>query len=179
MLLSSYLLKNQVFSSKTEATGVTYKTSDVRTWLNADFYNSVFVDNSYIQTTEVDNSAETTNKSPNKFACENTQDKVYLLSYKDYLNADYGFDTSTDGSTTRVFRATDYAIACGAYCTANLTDEGFSPEGYVLTRSISDEYGSRCYAIWLYETGEIEDHYLDWYKTRACVQPVINISMNK
>ena len=67
MLLSSYLLKNQVFSSKTEATGVTYKTSDVRTWLNADFYNSVFADDSYIKTTEVDNSAETTDKSPNKF----------------------------------------------------------------------------------------------------------------
>ena len=179
MLLSSYLLKNQVFSSKTEATGVTYKTSDVRTWLNADFYNSVFADDSYIKTTEIDNSAETTDKSPNKFACENTQDKVYLLSYKDYLNADYGFDTSTDRSTTRAFKATDYAIACGAYCTANLTDEGFSPESYVLTRSISDTYRSSCYAIWLYETGEFEDHYLSWSDTRACVQPVINISMNK
>ena len=98
-----------------------YKNSEIRTWLNGDFYDSAFsLGNSLIQTTTVDNSASTTGSSSNKHACDNTEDKVYLLSYKDYLNADYGFSTSSSTyDTARRCKTTDWARANGAYYSTN------------------------------------------------------------
>ncbi|MCI6793528.1 MAG: DUF6273 domain-containing protein [Mollicutes bacterium] len=69
-----------------------YKLSDIRKWLNSDFLEQAFYyDSSLVQTVNVDNSAESTGTSGNPFACEDTQDKVYLLSYKDVNNKEYGF----------------------------------------------------------------------------------------
>ncbi len=93
-----------------------YMNSKIRTWLNNDFLTSAFktAENGAILTTDVDNSASTTNSSSNQYACDNTSDKVYLLSYQDYLNADYGFSTSTLTTSTRTCKPTDYALA--NYC---------------------------------------------------------------
>ena len=88
-----------------------YKYSEIRTWLNTSFYNSAFaLNNSYIQTAEVDNSGATTNSSSNTYACNNTNDKVYLPSYQDYRNTSYGF-TSNEA---RYCKTTDYARVNGA-----------------------------------------------------------------
>ena len=97
-----------------------YKYSNIRAWLNGyngteyeisdytnkGFYNMAFKDNekASIITKEVDNSASTTDFSTNKYACENTFDKMYLLSYQDVNNSYCGFT-----------RITDYAKAIGAY----------------------------------------------------------------
>lgn len=93
-----------------------YKYSDIRTWLNEDFYNSAFaLGNEYIRTTTVDNSASTTNSESNTFACDNTEDKVFLPSYQDYMNSSYGFSTLTSQTDTICCRTTDWARARGAY----------------------------------------------------------------
>ena len=93
-----------------------YFGSEIRQWLNDDFYGSAFpLDSSAVLKTEVDNSAPTTDSDTNPFACENTQDKVFLLSYQDYLNEAYGFSNSMDGSETRKCFLTDWALAGGAY----------------------------------------------------------------
>ena len=69
-----------------------YKLSDIRKWLNSDFLEQAFYyDSSLVQTVNVDNSAESTGITDNQYACEDTQDKVYLLSYKDINDEDYGF----------------------------------------------------------------------------------------
>lgn len=92
-----------------------YKYSDIRTWLNNDFYKSAFaLGNSHIQITTVDNSATTTYSSLNNYACANTQDKVFLPSYKDYINSSYGFSTN-DVCDTRFCKTTDWARARGAF----------------------------------------------------------------
>lgn len=92
-----------------------YEYSDIRTWLNNYFYNSAFaLGNTHIQTTTVDNSAATTNSSTNSYACGNTQDKVFLPSYKDYINSGYGFSTSASSTKTRYCRTTDWARARGS-----------------------------------------------------------------
>ena len=93
-----------------------YEYSDIRTWLNNDFYNSAFaLGNSHIQTTTVDNSASTTESSGNPYACDNTQDKVFLPSYQDYINSSYGFSTSPDSADTRRrCKTTEWARARGA-----------------------------------------------------------------
>ena len=88
-----------------------YKYSDIRTWLNEDFYNLAFPKgNEFIQTTTVDNSASTTDSESNTFACDNTEDKIFLPSYQDYMNSSYGFSTSE----TRFCKTTDWARARGA-----------------------------------------------------------------
>ena len=97
-----------------------YKYSDIRTWLNTDFYNSAFaLGNEHIQTTTVNNSASTTDSSSNSYACANTEDKVFLPSYQDYINSSYGFLTLTDSTDTRYCRTTDWARARGSYYTSS------------------------------------------------------------
>ena len=102
-ILSSYLLDAQRYDDSSN----NYKDSEIRSWLNKDFYKTAFsLGNQYIQTTIVDNSAPTTNSQSNRYVCENTVDKVFLPSYKDYE----GF-TSNE---SRECKTTDYARANGA-----------------------------------------------------------------
>lgn len=142
LVLSSVLLDSHPYSTSTTRTidGETvypnnYKYSDVRNWLNNDFLDSIFfVNNSYIQTTTVDNSAKTTNNGNIIYACENTHDKLFPLSYQDYINQKYGF-SSTPGSLTgnfvdRYCKTTEWARATGAY-----SDKSINNNGYYSTRS--------------------------------------------
>ena len=111
-LLSNKVLNATYFASKNS---VAYDNSNVRAWLKNNFYTQAFsLDESLIQTVEVDNSAETTISSSNTYVCDNTEEKIYLLSYQDYLNADYGFGsiTTTQSSSERECQSTDYARAC-------------------------------------------------------------------
>ena len=60
--------------------------STIRKWLNETFYQTAFNEpqRSMLLVTEVDNSAATTNNSSNNsFARENTEDKIFFLSYKE------------------------------------------------------------------------------------------------
>ncbi len=121
-LVSSVLLDAYCYYSSTKERTIDGKTvypnnyeySDIRKWLNDEFYNSAFsLSNSLIQTVMVDNSASTTVSSTNKYACDDTEDKVYLLSYADYENKDY-FNYAA-----RECRPTDWARASGAYVYTN------------------------------------------------------------
>ena len=88
-----------------------YEYSDIRKWLNDDFYNKAFtkVLESYINTTFVDNSLASTKDSSNPYTCNDTYDKVYLLSTKDITNSGYGFINDK----SRQKQLTDYAKAMG------------------------------------------------------------------
>ena len=62
--------------------------STIRTWLNETFCQTAFnnAQRSMLLVTEVDNSAETTQFSPNKYATGNpTYDKIFLLSYQEFV----------------------------------------------------------------------------------------------
>ena len=89
-----------------------YEYSDIRNWLISDFYNSAFsLENSHIQTTDVDNTYD----NSNPYACNDTRDKVFLLSKRDYLNSSYGFSSSEEQSESRVCRTTDWLRARGGF----------------------------------------------------------------
>lgn len=123
-----------------------YKYSDIRSWLNNDFYNSAFaLSNSHIQTTTVDNSAATTFSTSNSYACANTEDKVFLPSYKDYINSSYGFSTSGTSSNTRYCKTTDWARARGAWYS---TTSSYLYNGWYSTRSPNSIYN-----YWVYQVG--------------------------
>ena len=89
-----------------------YANSDIRAWLNDEFYKTAFGDlqQALIQTTQVDNSAQSTDSSSNRYACENTFDKVFLLSYDEITDSKY-FASHSE----RIVELNDYALANGAW----------------------------------------------------------------
>ena len=90
-----------------------YKNSEVRAWLNNEFYNKAFssLQKELILTTTVDNGLASTGYTENSYVCENTQDKVFLLSYNDVTNSEYGFSSSKNNSSTREMLTSDFCRA--------------------------------------------------------------------
>ena len=160
-----------------------YKYSNIRAWLNGyngteykitDYTNKGFVDVAFkeeekgaIVTTEVDNSASTTYSSPNEYACENTNDKIYLLSYKDMYNTSYGF---TDDES-RYAQVTDYVKAKGVYWS---TSTQYLDNGYYWLRSPYDGYSS--YAVRVEYDGDIY-YYDNVSRTNGGVRAACNINL--
>ncbi len=101
-----------------------YEHSNVRAWLNSHFYDTAFDESEKeaIQLTEVDNSELSTNpfsdpytynNGLNPYACNSTEDKVFLASLRELTCDEYGFPKDVNSSPTRRFSATDYARAVG------------------------------------------------------------------
>ena len=69
-----------------------YAHSSLRQWLNNDFLNAAFStdEQAVMKYTTLDNSADSTVSGP-EYGSEATNDRVYLLSYADAQNAEYGF----------------------------------------------------------------------------------------
>ncbi|MCQ2743114.1 MAG: InlB B-repeat-containing protein, partial [Bacilli bacterium] len=149
-LLSNDLLDRQTFYHSQETREIEGKTiypnnyeySDLRHWLNNDFYNSAFAFGSdLVLTTEVDN----VSGEHGPYTCENTFDKVFAMSYQDAINADYGFETEfKTKSTARIGKVTDYAKAKGSF--ASRTD-GYVNNGYYWLRSPHQGYGNHAWAV--------------------------------
>ena len=110
-----------------------YEHSRIRAWLNGlsfqlgDATNSDHDGRGFLQTaftaeeqtaiamTTVDNSAESTNYESNSYTCDNTDDKVFLLSTKEASTEAYGFKSDIKHSDERRIRKpTDFTIASGA-----------------------------------------------------------------
>ena len=92
-----------------------YEYSNIRTWLNSTFYNTAFTstEKSAIVATTLDNSEYSTYCSG--YDSNSTTDNVWLLSYAEAQNADYGFTTDIDSTETRQTKTTDYAKSQGIY----------------------------------------------------------------
>lgn len=105
-----------------------YKYSEIRAWLNDNFYNTAFnsMQKQLVNTVTIDNSARSTNpdgnatqwnSGVNQYACENTEDKVWLLSVqeatKKWQYCSFGSYSTFD--TLRQKKTTDYAKANYAY----------------------------------------------------------------
>ena len=110
LLLSRYALDTMRYN--TRQIDVTWEKSGMRKWLNSDFLNTAFSNNEkkVILTTRVDNSSSQGNKKWKIKGGNNTQDKVFLLSY-----AESGKYFSKDAD--RKCQPTTYAIGNGAYQT--------------------------------------------------------------
>jgi hypothetical protein len=88
-----------------------YAESDIREWLNDDFYNTAFStgEKARIIPTEIEN--KNPQRKYRQYDCENTEDNVFLLSYDDVQNTDYGFISDS----SRVAKISDYAGCQGAF----------------------------------------------------------------
>ena len=101
--------------------------SFIRSWLNETFYNEVFNDlqKEIIKTTHLDNSARSCNPNEypkyygyaenagkNKYAdqCNDTDDKIFLLSLRDVTTTAYGFNKDVKAEDhARNLKASDFA----------------------------------------------------------------------
>ena len=120
-----------------------YKYSEIRAWLNATFYETAFsaLQQEIILITEVDNSAKSTNPhgnetahngGVNKYVCENTNDKIFLLSQEEATNEAYGFSSSESADESREMITSDYSRALGALM---ITTEDYYGNGWWYHRS--------------------------------------------
>ncbi len=176
-LVTDLIIDNQMFHSSDSTRTIDGKTiyasnyeySDIRKWLNEDFYNKAFTKElqAYINITLVDNSLASTGDSSNKYICNDTHDKVYLLSYKDITNEEYGF---TD-YTSREKQLTDYAKAKGCYM--NTRTDVYN-NGYYWLRSPNDDYGY--HARYVSNNGDINYNWV--YYDYVGVSAAITISLS-
>lgn len=132
-----------------------YLESDIRAWLNNEFYQKAFsLNDLFIQNTYVDNS-------------NSTLDKVYLPSYQDYLNTEYGFESNPNsGSNTRTCKTSEYARIKGAWYN---TTTSLKYNGSYWTRTPSDEYS---YCAWnVNSTGYLSEYAVDGnsHSVRPCI----------
>ena len=102
-----------------------YKESDMRVWLNDDFYNQAFTSEQMelIQQSTVDNSASSTGYSGNPHISVATIDKVFLLSYREATNGAYGFAANLVEDVMRRIMTSDYSRATGVYMETEDPDE--------------------------------------------------------
>ena len=123
-LASSMLIDYQMFDQNYN----NYDKSDIRRWLNNYFYNVAFDgSDDYIVETLVDNSSQTTDYPNNNYCCDDTLDKVSLVSASescnkafktsDYMRAISGI-YNHKGQRTTYQPATYYPYTyCGIYWT--------------------------------------------------------------
>ena len=120
-----------------------YKYSEIRAWLNTTFYETAFsaLQQEIILITEVDNSAKSTNPhgnetahngGVNEYVCENTNDKIFLLSQEEATNEAYGFSSSESADESREMITSDYSRALGALM---ITTEDYYGNGWWYHRS--------------------------------------------
>ena len=105
LLLSKYVLDAKSYNEEWE--DVTWETSDIRQWLNNEFYTTAFnkAEKAKIQTSLIkneDNSEYGTNGG------NDTEDKVFLLSEKET-------ETLFSNKEERIAKATEYAQKSGVY----------------------------------------------------------------
>ena len=176
---SAFILADGIIANKAYDAGEdnNYKNSDIRAWLNGEFLNTAFgeVAQSLIEMTEVDNSVYSTGYSSNQYACENTFDKVFLLSYREVVNSDYGFSSnSSTYDTARRMTVSDYARSTGAYM---YTGSDYFGCGYWWLRSPGN-YKS-FFARYVYRHGGyVSDGYFgSVYRDGNGVVPALNINI--
>ena len=98
-----------------------YETSSIRKWLNNDFYNTAFTDSEKkeINTTTLNNDGYYTSIGTTgyeKLDSNSTNDKIFLLSYKEVSNSNFGFDSSSlANDPARFAQGSDYAQSQGLY----------------------------------------------------------------
>ena len=126
LMLSENVLTSCIYSNgrtSVEKYSNNYADSYVRSYINGDLYNTIFSagdKGNQVLTTTVDNSASTMQGNYTEYACENTNDKVFLLSYQDYVNTNYGFSSEAVNDDAKLGPATEYMRATGSICDKSL-----------------------------------------------------------
>lgn len=96
-------------------TNITWETCTMRSWLNGEFYNTAFntTEQSKIKTSTVINE---NNPNYGTNGGNNTNDKLFLLSWSEVTNPAYGFSSSySNNDTARRAQGSDFAKSNGLW----------------------------------------------------------------
>lgn len=137
-----------------------YELSDIRSWLNDEFYHAAFTEVNVVRETEVDNSISSTLDNENEFISNNTIDKIFLLSR--YEAHEYLSNKDMNAL------ASDYAQAQGLYIEQE-TGQGFY--------SLRTPYPNKSYQI-RYITNNGNTSYDSIDKTSLGVRPACWINID-
>lgn len=176
LLLCESIIDAQAFCNEmpSDKYANSYESSSVRKWLNGSFYDTAFnsgMQEIIVQTT-VDNSPASTGYRNNAYACANTNDKVFLLSAADTVNAAYGFDSDETASQSREKKGTQYAMSQGLWVPE---DAEISGQSWWLLRSPDDDidHGVRV----VNTNGTLEEYYTDVLITHRGIVPALWINL--
>ena len=193
-LLSEYILDNTEFykyfndrivDEKTICPN-NYEYSNIRAWLNGyngssynvdDYTNKGFLDVAFnnkekniINTALVDNSAISTSKYNNKYVCNNTNDKIYPLSYHEAQSSKYELGE-------RNAKVSDYARSKGCYMEMMYDSMGnanrFYGDGIWCLRSPGTTEPIFVCAV----NGTIFDEYLGAHNAGFGIRPALEITI--
>ena len=122
-----------------------YYHSSIRQWLISDFYNAsfTFTQKNNIKLTNLNNNAYSSTILSN-YSFAQSNDKVFLLSYFDVNNTEYGFPNSLSASRTRSTEGTDYAKCQGLWVSLNKTSRWSlrTPGSYCDYQCDVDDWGA-------------------------------------
>lgn len=143
LLLSKYVLDAKPYNEEVEE--VTWETSDIRKWLNNEFYTTAFnkAEKAKIQTSLIKNED---NSEYGTSGGNDTEDKVFLLSEKEA-------ETLFSNDDERIAKATEYAEKSGVYVNEEKA-------AYWWLRSpgdSGDDAAEVIYSGWVYRDGNYVD----------------------
>lgn len=147
-----------------------WETSSIRSWLNDTFYNTAFSadDKTHIVLSTISNRGY-----GDYYNYADTQDNIFLLSYDDVLNENYGFCSSNETyDTARRAQGTDYAKSQGLFLSTYTPSYGNSNWRLRSAGSGSDVTCS------VYHTGNV--NYRAWYTnhTNYGVRPALCLNLS-
>lgn len=171
LLISRYGLDAQPYN--TDFTNVTWETCTLRTWLNGTFYNKAFssAEQSAILTTNVNNSKYQCYSGWSTNGGNNTQDKVFLLSYAE-ANKYFGVTYDNSSNTKSRVAPTAYAIAQGGRKSPSKKTADGTAAGWWLLRSPGSY---QRYAAYVSSDGSLSDHNVDYGS--ASVRPALWVNV--
>lgn len=151
LLLSKYDLDCRLYHS--DCVDVTWETCDLRAWLNGDFLSAAFTpeEQAQILLTEVDNSDAQKYADDRTTGGNNTEDRVFVLSYAEayryfQIEKDDSENVASRTSPTAYAQAND-AFANTRYQTAEGNNAGWwwlrSPDYFQYSVSIVDPTGGK------------------------------------
>lgn len=149
-----------------------YVASSIRAWLNDDFYNTAFSEDekAAISKKKIDNYGYRTllgETGYEEFDCEQTEDNIFLLSYDEVLNTQYGFEPyAKDRDSARAPIPTDYAKCQGVW----MYDNGRGPW---FLRSASDSSG---FARRVARNGKVDEQSTD--ESCTGVRPAMTVDLS-
>ena len=160
---------------------MTWETCTLRKWLNNDFLNACFdiKTQGAIQTTTVDNSSSQCYSGWSTSGGNDTQDRIFLLSYAE-ANQYFGVTSDNKDNTEARVLPTAYAKAQGAYTSTS--------NSYTVDSSVYGTTGAAGY-WWLRSPGFYRDYAANVYVGGSlggssvnfgdtCVRPALWVNLN-
>lgn len=171
LLISRYGLDAQPYNK--DHTSVTWETCTLRTWLNGTFYNKAFssAEQAAILTTNVDNSKNQCYSGWSTSSGNNTQDKVFLLSYAE-ANKYFGVTYDNSSNTKSRVAPTAYAIAQGEWTSSSnkTTDSTYAGWWWLRSPGTYQDYAAIVYFV-----GSLDFNYVD--SDSGSVRPALWVNL--